>query len=50
VRIGLAAAAGAVAGKTLLLAPTVDAQQRIHWQCIAVDVPAQYLPQDCRKT
>ena len=50
VRIGLAAAAGAVAGKTLLLAPTVDVQQqRIHWQCIAVDVPAQYLPQECRK-
>ena len=48
VRVALGAATGAVAGKSLLLAPAIDAQQRIHWYCIAVDVPAQYLPQDCR--
>jgi len=48
VRVALGAAAGAVAGKSLLLAPAIDPQQRIHWYCIAVDVPAQYLPQDCR--
>ena len=23
-------------------------ERRIHWYCVAVDVPAQYLPQDCR--
>ena len=50
VRIALGATAGAVAGKTLLLAPSVDEEQNIHWQCIAIDVPAQYLPQDCRGT
>ena len=48
VRLGLGAAAGEVAGKAVLLAPTVDAQQRIHWHCIAIDVPARFLPQDCR--
>ena len=49
VRVGLGAAAGEVAGKALLLAPTVDAQLRIHWHCIAIDVPTQFLPPECRK-
>jgi hypothetical protein len=49
VRLGLGPAAGEIAGKVVLLAPTVDEQQRIHWHCIPVDVPAQYLPQICRK-
>jgi pilin/uncharacterized protein DUF2628 len=49
VRLGLGPATGEIAGKVLLLAPTIDAEQRIHWQCIAVDVPAEYLPPDCRK-
>jgi hypothetical protein len=49
VRLGLGPAAGEIAGKVVLLAPTVDAQQRIHWHCIPVDVPAQYLPQNCRR-
>ena len=49
VRLGLGPATGEVAGKVLLLAPTVDAQLRIHWYCIPVDVPPQYLPRDCRQ-
>lgn len=49
VRLGLGPATGEIAGKVLLLAPTIDAKQRIHWQCIAVDVPAEFLPLDCRK-
>ena len=49
VRLGLGAAAGEVAGKAVLLAPTVDAQQRIHWHCIAIDVPAPFLPPECRR-
>jgi pilin/uncharacterized protein DUF2628 len=48
VRIALGAATGAVAGKALLLAPTIDGERRIHWYCVAVDVPEQYLPPDCR--
>ena len=49
VRLGLGPGAGEIAGKVVLLAPTVDGQQRIHWHCIPVDVPAQYLPKDCRR-
>jgi hypothetical protein len=49
VRLALGPAIGALAGKALLLAPTLDTQQRIHWYCFAVDVPAQYLPATCRK-
>ena len=48
VRVALGAATGVVAGKALLLAPTIDPERRIHWYCVAVDVPAQYLPPDCR--
>jgi hypothetical protein len=48
VRIALGPASGAVAGKALLLAPAIDGERRIHWYCVAIDVPAQYLPQDCR--
>ena len=48
VRVALGAATGEVAGKALLLAPAIDAQRRIHWYCIAVDVPEKYLPRDCR--
>jgi hypothetical protein len=36
------------AGKSLLLAPAVDAARRIHWYCIPVDVPARLLPSECR--
>ena len=49
VRLGLGPAAGEIAGKVVLLAPTVDGEQRIHWHCIPVDVPAEYLPRSCRK-
>ena len=49
VRLALGPAIGALAGKALLLAPTLDTQQRIHWYCFAVDVPAQYLPPNCRR-
>jgi hypothetical protein len=48
VRIGLGPAAGEAAGKSLLLAPAVDAARRIHWYCIPVDVPARLLPSECR--
>jgi len=49
VRLGLGPATGEIAGKVLLLAPTIDAEQRVHWHCIPIDVPAEYLPKDCRR-
>ncbi len=48
VRLALGPAAGEASGKSLLLAPAVDAEQRIHWFCIPIDVPAQLLPEECR--
>jgi Pilin (bacterial filament)/Protein of unknown function (DUF2628) len=49
VRLALGPAIGSLAGKALLLAPALDPQQRIYWFCFAVDVPAQYLPANCRR-
>jgi hypothetical protein len=48
VRLALGPAAGEASGKSLLLAPAVDADQRIHWYCIPIDVPARLLPEECR--
>ena len=36
-------------GKTILLAPATDWLQRIHWTCIPVDIPRNYLPKECRE-
>jgi hypothetical protein len=35
-------------GKTILVAPAKDWLERIHWTCIPVDIPSQYLPKQCR--
>ena len=36
-------------GKSILLAPAVDPQERVQWICVPVDVPRKYLPQDCAR-
>lgn len=38
-----------LAGKTILLAPLRDPQQRVRWLCIPVDIPRPLLPLDCRR-
>ena len=48
VRLALGPATGEASGKSLLLAPAVDAEQRIHWYCISIDVPTRLLPAECR--
>jgi hypothetical protein len=48
VRLALGPATGEASGKALLLAPAVDAERRIHWYCIPIDVPARLLPEECR--
>lgn len=48
VRLALGPATGEASGKSLLLAPAVDAERRIHWYCIPIDVPSQLLPAECR--
>ncbi len=36
-----------LSGKTILLAPSRDARQEVHWLCVPVDIPATYLPPRC---
>jgi hypothetical protein len=38
-----------LAGKAILMAPTIDAQHRTRWMCIPVDIPTAYLPLECRR-
>jgi len=47
-RVQLSAEVPALAGKTLLVAPTRDAQNRWQWMCVPVDIPERYLPRECR--
>ncbi len=37
-----------LAGKSLLLAPSLDANQQLHWLCVPVDIPPRLLPPECR--
>lgn len=39
-----------LAGKSLLLAPTRDARQRVRWVCVPVAIEPIYLPEGCRRT
>jgi Pilin (bacterial filament) len=48
-RIGLGPSIPELWGKTILLAPATDWLQRIHWTCIPVDIPRNYLPKECRE-
>ena len=47
-RLGLGSAIPELWGRTILLAPAIDPAQRIHWLCIPIDIPAQFLPGECR--
>jgi hypothetical protein len=49
-RLGLGRSIPELAGKAILLAPSVDAWQRVHWLCIPIDIPQKYLPKECRRT
>jgi hypothetical protein len=47
-RLDLGPATTELSGKTILLAPALDSREKIQWLCIAIDVPAKFLPQECR--
>jgi hypothetical protein len=47
-RLGLSSSIPELFGRSILLAPAVDPLQRIQWMCIPIDIPAQYLPKECR--
>lgn len=38
-----------VEGKSLLLVPSVDANNQMTWQCRSQDIPDRYLPRQCRQ-
>ena len=48
-RLGVGRSIPELFGRSILLAPAVDASQQIQWMCIPVDIPAKYLPKECRK-
>jgi hypothetical protein len=48
VRVALGAAVPELAGKTILFAPARGSDNRWHWVCVPVDIPARYLPPECR--
>jgi hypothetical protein len=48
VRLVLAPSLPELAGKAILLAPALDGRERVQWLCIPVDIPARYLPAECR--
>jgi hypothetical protein len=49
VRVSLGPSVPGVGGKSIVLAPTVDAEARVQWMCVPIDIPARYLPEACRR-
>jgi hypothetical protein len=47
-RLGVGSSIPELFGRSILLAPAVDPFQKILWMCIPVDIPAKYLPKECR--
>ena len=48
IKLALGPAVPALDGKTILIAPTRDANDRWKWMCIPVDIPKRWLPKECR--
>jgi Pilin (bacterial filament)/Protein of unknown function (DUF2628) len=48
-RLGMGRSIPELFGRSILLVPAVDASQQIQWMCIPVDIPAKFLPKECRK-
>jgi hypothetical protein len=48
VRVALGSDVPELAGRTILLAPSRDAHDRVQWLCVPVDIPSRYLPKGCR--
>jgi len=49
VRLALGPLIPELSGRSILLAPAMDRRQQVRWICIPVDIPARYLPQECRQ-
>ena len=48
IKLALGPDVPALDGKTILIAPTRDANDRWQWMCIPVDIPRRWLPRECR--
>jgi len=49
VRLALGPSIPELVGRSILLAPAVGRDERVHWICVPVGIPARYLPQACRQ-
>jgi len=47
VRIDLGGAQPELEGRSILLAPAMDAWHKLHWLCIPIDIPTAFLPASC---
>ena len=47
VRVDLGNAVPELEGRSILLAPAVDAWQKLRWLCVPIDIPAAYVPSTC---
>jgi hypothetical protein len=47
VRIDLGGSIPELQGRSILLAPAVDAWQKLHWLCVPIDIPVAYVPATC---
>lgn len=48
IKLGLGPDVPALDGKTILIAPARDMDNRWQWLCIPVDIPQRWLPRECR--
>ena len=48
-RLALSPTIPELSGRSILIAPTRDRDERVHWICVPVDIPARYLPHGCRQ-
>jgi hypothetical protein len=48
VKLAFGASVPQLSGKSILLAPSRDAQNHVQWLCVPIDIPQRYLPKECR--
>jgi AcrR family transcriptional regulator len=48
IKLAFSANVPALDGKTILIAPTRDMDDRWQWMCVPVDIPQRWLPKKCR--
>jgi hypothetical protein len=49
VRVDLGPGVPELQGRSILLAPAVDAWQKVRWLCIPIDIPVSYVPAACSR-